>query len=138
MTSSNAPSPPERQVGHEITDASAGFSALAGLGLLLVMFAAIGIGAVLYVHDEQATAASDPLRNPQTGSQVPPEPRLQAQPRVALETLRRADDERLNHYRWLDRDAGRLQIPIDRAIDLLSERGFPMPRPTASSRETPP
>jgi hypothetical protein len=34
----------------------------------------------------------------------------------------RAQRETLNHYAWVDRDAGIVQIPIDRAMDVLVDR----------------
>jgi hypothetical protein len=36
-----------------------------------------------------------------------------------------AQDERLNSYGWIDRSNGIVQIPIQRAMDLLAQRGLP-------------
>jgi hypothetical protein len=57
---------------------------------------------------------------------VPPEPRLQATPRIDLSELVRTDDERLNAYGWVDRDAGIVHIPIQEAMRLTLERGLPV------------
>jgi hypothetical protein len=42
-----------------------------------------------------------------------------------LRTLRESEKERLTTYGWVDRKAGIVRIPIDRAIDLVAQRGVP-------------
>ena len=54
-----------------------------------------------------------------------PAPRLQSSPAADLRELRAAEDAVLNSYGWIDRQAGVIRIPIERAIDLTSERGLP-------------
>ena len=56
---------------------------------------------------------------------LPPEPRLQASPQIDLREMRAAEDQILNHYAWVDPDHGVVRIPIERAIDLMAQRGFP-------------
>jgi hypothetical protein len=56
---------------------------------------------------------------------VPPEPRLQTNPRQDLADLRAKEDETLNSYGWVDRNAGVVRIPIDEAITLTLQRGLP-------------
>ena len=58
-------------------------------------------------------------------NRLPPEPRLQTQPREDLRELRAREDEILTSYGWLDKNAGVVRIPIDRAMELQLERGFP-------------
>jgi hypothetical protein len=60
---------------------------------------------------------------------VPPEPRLEESNSRDLEALRKAEDERLGSYGWVDRDRKVLRIPIDRAIDQLLRRGVPARAP---------
>jgi hypothetical protein len=50
-----------------------------------------------------------------------------------LAETHRREDAVLNHYGWVDKNAGKVHIPIDRAIDLLSERGLPA-RPQTSPK----
>jgi hypothetical protein len=67
--------------------------------------------------------------------QRPPEPRLQAlpwkrddqwaPPRVDLSAMRAAEDRRLKGYGWIDRGVGTVHIPVERAIELIAERGLP-------------
>lgn len=38
-----------------------------------------------------------------------------------LEAMRQQQADRLDHYRWVDQEAGTVAIPIDRAIELIVE-----------------
>ena len=42
-----------------------------------------------------------------------------------LQELRARDAAALHEYAWVDRDAGVVRIPIERAIAVLAERGLP-------------
>lgn len=56
----------------------------------------------------------------------PPEPRLQVAPGQDAKEMRAAEEAVLESYGWADREAGIVRIPIDRAIELLLERGLPV------------
>ncbi|HEX6142146.1 MAG TPA: hypothetical protein VFZ01_05485 [Geminicoccaceae bacterium] len=58
---------------------------------------------------------------------VPPAPRLQAEPALELEELQAREALILESYGWVDRDAGVARIPIERAMAILAERGWPNP-----------
>ena len=58
---------------------------------------------------------------------MPPEPRLQTNPREDLRELRDAEQDTLTTYGWVDRNAGIVRIPIDEAITLTLQRGLPEP-----------
>lgn len=58
-------------------------------------------------------------------SQQFPQPHLQIQPAQELRQLRAEEDSVLSSYAWVDRAHGIVRIPIERAIDLLLERGLP-------------
>lgn len=49
-----------------------------------------------------------------------PMPRLQPNPIADLNKFRIAEEQELNSYGWVDRNAARIHIPIDQAIDLMS------------------
>lgn len=61
----------------------------------------------------------------QQENRLPPEPRLQTQPREDLRELRAHEEEILSSYGWVDKNAGVVRIPIDRAMKMLVERGVP-------------
>jgi hypothetical protein len=67
---------------------------------------------------EYPLAAADQQR-------LPPEPRLQTNPRGDLRELRDQEDKVLNGYSWVDKSAGVVRIPIDRAMELTIQRGLP-------------
>lgn len=67
----------------------------------------------------------DPKLSPLIGSQTPPDPRLQEKPADDLARMRAAENQALDRYRWIDKERGVVQLPIDRAVDLLLEQGMP-------------
>ncbi len=56
-----------------------------------------------------------------------PAPRIQADPSTELARMKKEDLGRLNNYGWIDRKAGAAHIPIDRAMDILAQKGLPGP-----------
>jgi hypothetical protein len=57
---------------------------------------------------------------------LPPEPRLERLPGRQLERLRAEEDRELHSYGWVDRKAGVVRIPIERAMQLLEQHGLPV------------
>ncbi|MGH7803469.1 MAG: hypothetical protein ACREQJ_03920 [Candidatus Binatia bacterium] len=60
-----------------------------------------------------------------TGLHIPPEPRLQWSPNDDLTKSRAAEEKRLESYGWVEKDDQIAHIPIERAIEILAERGLP-------------
>jgi len=99
------------------------------VGMVIVCLVVVGVFKAL--QDMTTTPVKvTGLRNPNV-SEVPPEPRLEPHPAEQLKALRQHEDEVLGTYGWVDRKAGVVRIPIDRAMDLMAQRGFP-----ARSEET--
>jgi hypothetical protein len=92
-------------------------------GLLIVLIAvlvsagAVGVSALL--AGARARAARVVL--PRAAATSMPEQSLveRTERGVALRDAQRAE---LDKYEWLDRDAGIVRIPVERAIDLVAER----------------
>jgi len=61
----------------------------------------------------------------------PPAPGLEAQPGQDLAAYRDFEQVKLSTYRWVDRQAGLVAIPIDRAMDVVAQQGLPA-RPVSS------
>jgi hypothetical protein len=55
----------------------------------------------------------------------PPEPRLQTNPREDLQQLREEEEQILDSYGWVDKNAGVVRIPIEEAMKLTVQRGLP-------------
>ena len=71
---------------------------------------------------------------PATVQPTPPVPRLEAQSGQSLAPYLVAEQRRLNTYRWINRQAGIAAIPIDRAMDLVAQRGLPArPEPAVNT-----
>jgi hypothetical protein len=98
----------------------------------IVLFGLIGLGFSLVILNTMETRRSEIIPTPLPLIQLRPTPlppRLQPNPldqRMAEEdmaTLRSREEELLNSYGWVDREAGIVRIPIDQAIEILAEDG---------------
>lgn len=68
--------------------------------------------------------------------QQPPGPQLLTDEPANLRDFRAGEARQLDEYGWIDQDAGTAHIPIDRAKELLLERGLPV-RAGQTADETP-
>ena len=98
-----------------------------GIGVLVCTIAIVFVMYPLFAHMRNLKARESPPASPLSRdiSRLPPEPRLQASPRLDYETMRADANWELHHYRWIDRQKGTVAIPIDRAMDLVVQRGIP-------------
>jgi hypothetical protein len=55
-----------------------------------------------------------------------PSPRLEIDERTELNEDRLAEEEKLNSYSYVDDSHTTVRIPIDRAMDLVAQRGLPV------------
>lgn len=55
-----------------------------------------------------------------------PAPQLEINERTELNDVRLREENTLNSYGWVGQNAGTVHIPIDRAMDLLAQRGLPV------------
>jgi hypothetical protein len=140
VESASHPSDPRRPTvgaGHEERDIVAAPIALSALALAAVcagaFFAMLILFDVFAAREARQTAPASPLAATY-GPKAPPAPRLQQAPIEDLKTLRARDDAALRGYAWVDRDAGVVRIPIERAIELLAQRGLPA-RPAPAPAE---
>ncbi len=97
---------------------------------LLLLFSSIAIFIVVKVmmhyfkvHEPRVTAGQTNI--PSTRAREFPQPRLEVRPGATLAELRAAENSALNSYGWIDRKTGIARVPIDRAIQLLLQRGLP-------------
>jgi hypothetical protein len=112
--------------GHETRDAGIGAIVLngAGLAVMIVIVGFIVYGTFQYLARHPAIS---PQSNPMSAGdlQIPPEPRIEDHPAIAIQQLHAQEDQVLSTYGWTDRKAGVVRIPIDRAMELQLGRGFP-------------
>ncbi len=121
---------PDASPGHELRDVRVRGVLWAAAGVLALMLVAFVVVRVLVGHFVEELATSSPPANPLAERYAPrkaPAPRLQTDPRRDLREMRAEEDAQLGGYGWIDRDAGRLHIPIDRAIALTAVDGVRAP-----------
>ena len=116
---------------HEERDVQPRLILLCGLGLVvittLVLLLAYWLFDDFVARRAQVQRPPAPLAETR---QPPPEPRLQVIPAQDLQQRRATEDAVLASYGWLDQTTGLVRIPIDRAIELVVERGLPVwPKP---------
>ena len=77
---------------------------------------------------DRATIAEAGLERPQDA--IPPAPRLQIHPVASWKAFRDAESARLETYGWMDRASGAVHVPVERAMEIVIERGVgPLPPP---------
>ncbi len=57
---------------------------------------------------------------------MPPAPRLQISAPLDLKRYRDGQDQILNSYGWVDSQSGVVRIPVDRAMEILLQKGYPV------------
>jgi len=116
------------EVHHEESDANVIAIFAFGLGLVVITAVVSLLVFVLFRFFEVREAARVPLAYPLAVSRenaLPPEPRLQINPREDLADLRAKEDALLTSYGWVDKNASVVRIPIDEAMRLTLQRGLP-------------
>jgi len=69
---------------------------------------------------------------------VPPRPRLQESPQVDLRQLTQRQRGRLTSWGWIDKPAGVAHIPVEAAMALMVDRGWPDRERVDVTRPPPP
>lgn len=111
------------QPGHEDRDVNAWAVGKFAIGLVLLCILCLGVlvGFFKYLQTRLGPASPPAI----DARHLPPEPRLQDTPVLDLKAMRDAEDKILTSYGWVDKSKGVVRIPIDKAIDLLAQRGLP-------------
>jgi hypothetical protein len=121
--------PHHADVSHEASDVNIRSILATGAGLIV-------LGAMVYfvvwllfgfLNRRESAASTSPVYPLAVGleDRLPPEPRLQANPKQDLRDLRESEGALLNSYRWVDKNGGVVRIPIDEAMKLVLQRGLP-------------
>jgi hypothetical protein len=127
-THSAQPSADNPAVHHETSDVNIrgifGFA----VGLVIVALVVHFVVWLMFVYFGAREARSTPRQFPLAaaqGQRVPPEPRLQTNPRQDLIDMRTGEDAILDTYSWVDKNQGVVRIPIEEAMKLTVQRGLP-------------
>jgi hypothetical protein len=113
--------------GHEKSDANIRVLAIAAAGLVVLMLVGMFAMRMMYVQMADYQMRHDPPLSPLAAELPahPPEPRLQVKPADDLVDVRAEEQEKLSSYGWVEPNAGVVRIPVERAMELLAERGLP-------------
>ncbi|PYX45382.1 MAG: hypothetical protein DMG79_19400, partial [Acidobacteria bacterium] len=63
-----------------------------------------------------------------------PSPKLEENERGQLDGVRLEEEQKLSTYDYVDQKSGAIRIPIDRAMELITQRGLPV-RPQGTSAQ---
>lgn len=113
---------PSVEVGHEPYDRAVwSFVYVGGVAVIFVVFGLAFAAAVIW-QSAGERLAREPAVSPLAAQRPePPGPRLQVSPRLDMQQFRAREDATLSTYGWIDRDAGVVRVPIERAMELLVE-----------------
>ena len=107
--------------GHEVLETNVPLVIKFGIGLAALAVISMVLMWVMFIVVEDYIALSFETPAPMFEENIlPPEPRLQVIPEEDLIALRKEEEKKLNSYGWIIRTAGIAQIPIDRAMYLIS------------------
>jgi hypothetical protein len=118
------------------------FYFMAGLALLCLVIYLIVFGMYRFLDSYQTAhqPALSPMATPQADTRIVtqqntqtfPQPRLEENERTQLRQFIEDQERKLATYDWVDKDKGTVRIPIDRAMELIRQRGLPV-RPEGAS-----
>lgn len=114
-----------------------------GVAVIVVYFVANGVFAFLNKRFEAEQQPLSPLVTsaPKDTRHIPPQygndyekylkesfpaPQLEVNERTELNGERLREEDTLSTYGWVDQNEGKVRIPIDRAMDLIAQRGLPV------------
>jgi len=147
----NQPTPHEHKINHdgfeqEDMSSRGALYFLAGLVLvgIVVYLIAFGMYRFLDRYDTAHQPPMSPMATPQADTRAVthenaetfPQPRLEENERTQFRSFIEDQDRKLATYDWVDKDRGTVRIPIDRAMELIEQRGLPVHQEGASSAQS--
>jgi hypothetical protein len=133
------PSAESLKAGYDTTAVNVRGVALAGGGLVVMLALAMLVAWWLSGLYRAPVAPVDaPFPPGRIEVPQPPQPRLQANPALDWQEQQAQARNLLDRYEWVDREQDAVRIPVERAIELLSEEGLPVrENPAAGHNEEP-
>jgi hypothetical protein len=122
---------------HEDLGARSVFEFLIGVAVMITVASLVVWG--MYGYLDKYARRHQPVQNPlvqkaasDTRAVAPtdiekfPQPRLEKNERLEITDFRLQEERALNSYGWVDEKTGVVHIPIERAMQLVAERGLPV------------
>ena len=121
------PTPEGAHYEHTDIEPAIGYKFALWLSVAMVLSFGIVYGA-FWFFDRQARTANIDRRYPVAAgvTRPVPTPNLQTQPFRDVYMLREDEAKKLQSYGWVDQDGGVTRIPVERAMEVMLERGFPV------------
>jgi hypothetical protein len=129
-TKLRAPQPVQSD-GYEHSDADVRSLVKFGLTLFTILVAVLISMRWMFFYFATSQQLGPPASPFENARVLPPQPRLQVRPHLDLQAYCEAQSQQLNTYGWVDPHNEVVRIPVDRAMDLIIQRG--LPARTASS-----
>jgi len=110
---------------HEDKDVNVKGIVIAGLAIAVGAFIVFVVSAFLlnWLTSRGQQVTQVPSVSPLPTLQ-PANPPLQVNEPADLKALREEEDKKLNTYQWIDRNKGIVQIPIDRAMEIIANENL--------------
>jgi hypothetical protein len=123
------------RAGHETTDVNVWAVGRFAIGLVIVCVVSIGLlfGLLKFFQSREETSVANTVEP----VKLFPQPQLQKTPILDLKTIHDEEDKLLNGYAWVDPKKGVVRIPVDRAIEILAQRGLPSRNVPVATPEVP-
>ena len=86
----------------------------------------VGIYFLFGFYQKMNDTKSKPVSPLARGRQLPDGPRLQVDPGLDWVIFNAKQDSILNSYGWISKEAGVVRVPIEKAMAVSLERGFPV------------
>ena len=117
--------PVSKGPGYEVRDAN--LKALIQFAVGLAILLAVTLLMIRFVFGMLSNLsplgpAASPFEN---ARQIPSGPLLQAAPHQELVGYCSSQRDAVNNYGWVNQSGGIVQLPIDKAMDLMAQRGLP-------------
>jgi hypothetical protein len=106
---------------YEHSDANVSGILKSGLWLAVIIFVVFVAMRWTFSTMGKMTPMGAPASPFENAREMPPAPRLQVDPQMELHNYCAGQVQSLTTYEWKDTQAGIVQIPVDRAIDLMVE-----------------
>lgn len=126
---------PETEFEHQDLSPSAVYSFLIGLAVagIVIYFVLWGLYRYMDAYQRSHQPPQNPLVQTEADTRyVPPQaiqkfpqPRLEKNERTGIDDFLLKEEQTLDSYGWVDQKAGVVRLPIERAMQLIAQRGLP-------------
>ncbi len=119
------PGPEPENEGYERRDVDIPALLKLALGLALLIAVTLVVIKWTFAEFDKLEPLGPPASPFSDVRQLPPAPRLQPAPHMELKDYCVAQKNNVDSYAWVDQKQGTVRIPVDRAMDLILQKGLP-------------